>query len=403
MKYSLIILLIFVSGGIFAQSLADLANIDSTSKEESVATKVKTTEKQVRTENSKQDYAPAKNISKEITQEEFDSIFLKASQGDSNSQLALGVLYARGVNPVTPNGELALEWLMKSAKQGNVVAMTYIGAIYSEGKLVKRDIQNAIYWRELAAEKGSAADKYALANAFIYGYMLPANKQKALLWLTKAGEAGHIDAINQLISIYTNNGDKQNVKRWKTEKSYAQIKLAQAGNVAAMYEAYRLYVGGKGGVFRSIPKAIYWLKKASDAGHIQAIETLAMMYINGKYLAKDFSKGIVMLEKLAENNSNYAVKVSNLYGENSDNQDLKKAGFWLDKASRNLTGPAKLHLIWKLWAGSGVVKDTKKASVFCDEMISTLKSDSHKKIIQKIKSDIDSGKSAPEKYSDLFK
>ena len=148
MKYSLIILLIFVSGGIFAQSLADLANIDSTSKEESVATKVKTTEKQVRTENSKQDYAPAKNISKEITQEEFDSIFLKASQGDSNSQLALGVLYARGVNPVTPNGELALEWLMKSAKQGNVVAMTYIGAIYSEGKLVKRYIQNAIFWRE---------------------------------------------------------------------------------------------------------------------------------------------------------------------------------------------------------------------------------------------------------------
>ncbi|MBO5255022.1 MAG: sel1 repeat family protein [Opitutales bacterium] len=403
MKYSLIILLIFIFAEVFAQSLADLANTDATSKDDEVATKAKTTAKQVSTENRKQGSVPAKNISKEISQEEFDSIFLKASQGDSNSQLALGVLYARGVKPTNPNGELALEWLLKSAKQGNLAAMTYMGAIYSEGKLVKRDIQKAIYWRELAAEKGSAADKYALANAFIYGYMLPADKQKAFLWLTKAGEAGHIDAINQLISIYTNNGDKQNVKRWKTEKSYAQIKLAQSGNVVAMYEAYRLYVGGKGGVFRSIPKAIYWLKKASDAGHIHAVETLAMMYINGKYLAKDFSKGITMLEKLAEKDSNYAVKVSNLYGENGENQDLKKAGLWLDKASKKLTGIAKLHIVWKLWAGSGVVKDTKKASVYCDEIISTLKSDSHKKIIQKIKSDIDSGKIAPEKYSDLFK
>ena len=397
MKHILFIVSILACSSLFGQSLGDIFGVGTSSKEQA---------KPQQSEVVKQSKGKAKmpkHISKEISQEEFDSIFMKASQGNDSAQLALGVLYARGVKPVVVNPELALEWLMKSANNGNLAAMTYIGAIYSEGKLVKRDINKAIYWREMAAEKGSAADKYALANAFIYGYMLPADKQKAFYWLTKAGEAGDIRAIDQLISIYTNNNDTQNVKRWKTEKSYAQIKLAQTGNVPAMYEAYRLYMTGKGGVYKSIPKAIFWLTKASDSGHIQAIETLANMYIQGRYVGKDFAKGISLLEKLANNDAMYAMKISSIYGENGENQDLQKAEQWLDKAAEKLTNINKLHLIWKLWAGSGVVKNQKKASKYCADMINETKGENQKQYLSQIKADIDSGKPAPKSFSELCK
>ncbi len=345
----------------------------------------------------------AKNVAKnasassdENAQEKFDTIFLKASQGDANAQLALGVLYARGVKPVSPNAQLALEWLEKSAKQGNVAAMNYIGVIYGDGKLIKQDFSKAIYWRELAAEKGSPADKFALANSFIYGYMLPANQEKALLWLQKAGEAGHMDAINQLVSIYSNRGDKQQAKHWKNQRSFAQISSARAGDASAMYEVYRKYISGKGGLSKSIPKGLYWLRKAANAGHILAMDTLAMMYVNGRYIERDFNKGIAMLEKLADRNPAYALKISALYSEDADNSDLSKAEQWLDTAAKNLGGVDKIRIIWKFWAGFGVKKNPQKAIAYCDEMLKSENEKNTKDIVEKIKADILANKDAPE-------
>ncbi len=383
---------IFVSIALLGQSLGELAGAVSETKnigqKEVVAM-------------PKQNQSSTKKVSGEVSQEEFDSIFLRASQGDANAQLALGVLYARGVKPVSPNAELALQWLEKSAKQGNVAAMNYMGVIYGDGKLIKRDIQKAIYWRELAAEKGTAADKFALANSFIYGYMLPANQQKALYWLTKSGEAGHIDAINQLVSIYSNRGDKQQATYWKHQRSYAQIKAAQAGDVSAMYEVYRKYISGKGGLYKSVPKGIFWLEKAANAEHIQAMDTLAMMYINGRYVERDFKKGISILERIAEKNPSYAMKISTIYSEDLDNRDLQKAQQWLDIAAKNLGGINKIHLIWKLWAGAGVEKNLKKASAYCNEMITSPTEVNVKDFVAKMKRDIDSAKQAPKTFSEL--
>ena len=211
----------------------------------------------------------------------------------------MGVFYARGIPPVSPDAATALEWLEKSAKQGNAAAMNYIGVIYGEGKLVKRDMPKAVYWRELAAQHGAAAEKFAVANSFIYGYMLPVDLNKALYWLEQAGEAGHIDAINQLISIYTNKGDKQSADKWKTRRTYAELKRAQDGDAAAMYEAYRKYIGGKGGLFKSMPKAVYWLARSAEAGYMPAVETLAMLHIRGRYVERDFKKGVEMLALVA--------------------------------------------------------------------------------------------------------
>ena len=341
--------------------------------------------------------------SKGNPQNNFDAIFLKASQGDASAQFALGSIYLAGTPDVQANPELALEWIEKSAKQGNIPAMNTLGAIYGQGKFVKRDFTKAVYWRELAAEKGSATDKFALANAYLFGYMLPADNAKAGYWFTKSAEGGHICAIEKMISVSKARGDKSQERHWKTQLSYAQIKEAEKGNVNLMFEVYKKYIGGKGGLFRSIPKAIYWLRRAAEGGHIQAINTLALFYINGKYVGKDFQKGISMLELLGKVDANYAERIAILYATTPEHKDMQKAMQWLDKSASMMDNMNKIHLVWRLWSGIVFPKDTAKALSYCDEILAKEKSESVRKITEKIRTQIQSGAEAPKNFGELYK
>ena len=386
MKNVFTILVLFVCGTCLAQTLGDIASGD----------------------DKKSQQAPQANSQpqKEKTQseqEKFDEIFLKASRGDATAQFMLGSIYIAGTPTVQANTELALEWLEKSAKQGNVSAMNTLGAIYGQGKFVKRDLSKAVYWRELAAEKGSAIDKFMLANAYLFGYMLPVDNAKAGYWFTKSAEAGHIGAIEKMISVSSTRNDKQQRKYWQTQLSYAQIKEAEKGDVNLMYEVYKKYIGGKGGLYRSIPKAVYWLRRAADGGHVMAINTLATMYINGKYVGKDFQKGISLLELLAKVDPIYAERISILYATNPENKDMQKSAQWLDIAASKMDGMSKMHLAWRLWRGSIFPKDTAKAIKFCDEILAKEKSESVRRIVEKMKTQIHQGLEAPEDFGNLYK
>ena len=386
MKNVFTILVLFVCGTCLAQTLGDIASGD----------------------DKKSQQAPQANSQpqKEKTQseqEKFDEIFLKASRGDATAQFMLGSIYIAGTPTVQANTELALEWLEKSAKQGNVSAMNTLGAIYGQGKFVKRDLSKAVYWRELAAEKGSATDKFMLANAYLFGYMLPVDNAKAGYWFTKSAEAGHIGAIEKMISVSSTRNDKQQRKYWQTQLSYAQIKEAEKGDVNLMYEVYKKYIGGKGGLYRSIPRAVYWLRRAAEGGHVMAINTLATMYINGKYVGKDFQKGISLLELLAKVDPIYAERISILYATNPENKDMQKSAQWLDIAASKMDGMSKMHLAWRLWRGAIFPKDTIKAIKYCDEILAKEKSESVRRIVEKMKTQIHQGLEAPEDFGNLYK
>ena len=386
MKNVFTILVLFVCGTCLAQTLGDIASGD----------------------DKKSQQAPQANSQpqKEKTQseqEKFDEIFLKASRGDATAQFMLGSIYIAGTPTVQANTELALEWLEKSAKQGNVSAMNTLGAIYGQGKFVKRDLSKAVYWRELAAEKGSATDKFMLANAYLFGYMLPVDNAKAGYWFTKSAEAGHIGAIEKMISVSSTRNDKQQRKYWQTQLSYAQIKEAEKGDVNLMYEVYKKYIGGKGGLYRSIPRAVYWLRRAAEGGHVMAINTLATMYINGKYVGKDFQKGISLLELLAKVDPIYAERISILYATNPENKDMQKSAQWLDIAASKMDGMSKMHLAWRLWRGAIFPKDTIKAIKYCDEILAKEKSESVRRIVEKMKTQIHQGLEAPEDFGKLYK
>ena len=144
----------------------------------------------------------------------------KAASGDANALFALGTYYAKGENGAEKNPQKAIGLLTKAAEANIPAAQAYLGYLYGEGKLVERNMDLAVYWRELAAANGKAEDKWVLGNAFLYGFFLPKNQVKALFWISQAAEEGDGRAILKLIEIYKNLKkilNKVCQKKWKID------------------------------------------------------------------------------------------------------------------------------------------------------------------------------------------
>lgn len=299
--------------------------------------------------------------------ESLDSIISKASAGDANAQLALGSYYARGERGLPADAAKAVEWLEKSANGGEKAAMAYLGYIYGEGKLVKRDMQKAVKWREAAAKIGDANDKWSLGNAFLYGFLVPKDQMKALHWITLSAEEGNADAVVKLIEIHTNLKNGAELEKWNTVFAKMQLDAANKGNAVAMVAVADKLMSGNKGLPRNRIQAIYWYKKAADAGNAEAIDKVAKMYAKGRFLPKNPEKAQEYFEKLANTDPSYCFKISAFYGEGKDGfpQDETKSLEWYARGAQNSDVTTKMYLIFKYWKAG----DTKNAVKWCNDVI----------------------------------
>ena len=241
---------------------------------------------------------------------DIEKIRAKADSGDAQSQLALGVLYASGQGGVEKNPALALEYVKAAAESGFAPAQTFLGCAYAEGKIVPRDMNAAVRWRELGAKNGSPADKWSLGNAFLYGYLVPKDQIKAVYWITQSANEGHAESILKLVEIYKNLERPEDEKMWARKYAQLEIAAAQKGNVGAMTSVASQYMSGKGGLERNRAQAIYWYKKAADLGGREAMEKIAQMYAKGRFLPKNPEKAQFYFEKLAAEDNAYCLKIS---------------------------------------------------------------------------------------------
>ena len=63
---------------------------------------------------------------------------------------------------VDEDPQQAVEWFMKSARQGDPEAQYALGVCYNEGLGVERDVDEAREWYARAAEQGNSNAKKAL-------------------------------------------------------------------------------------------------------------------------------------------------------------------------------------------------------------------------------------------------
>jgi type II secretory pathway pseudopilin PulG len=126
-------------------------------------------------------YSQSKAEKKELA-----ALYQKASDGDADSQLELGIRYLLGRGVAMEDSVQARDWFVKSADQGNATARFWLGEMYSTGWGIPEDKARAAIWYRKAADQGLATAQYALGNMYETGTGVPLNHREAVTWIRKA-------------------------------------------------------------------------------------------------------------------------------------------------------------------------------------------------------------------------
>lgn len=120
-----------------------------------------------------------------------------ADAGNAPAQMHIGLLYYLGQG-VPENERVAVDWLTKSAGQGNLDAMYHLGNVYVFGndaaKFTAEPDVEAAKWYFEAGRAGHRDAQYALGLLFLAGKGVVQSRELAVEWIRKAAERGHPEA-----------------------------------------------------------------------------------------------------------------------------------------------------------------------------------------------------------------
>jgi TPR repeat protein len=160
-----------------------------------------------------------------------EEVRARAEAGDAEAQIELGDLYSVG-RSVEQDHDQALEWYRAAAAQGAVEAEFSIGLAYAQGQGVEQDLDEAIEWYRKAAAGGSARAQLNLGALYDLGQGVEQDYATALEWYRKAADAGLGMAHYNIGVLYANgNGVPQDCEEavvWFTRAAWAGY--AGAGN-----------------------------------------------------------------------------------------------------------------------------------------------------------------------------
>jgi len=151
------------------------------------------------------------------------------------------------------------------------------------------------------ASRGNGDAMLELGERLIQGQGVATNVDEGLKWLTKAADAGKMEAWYDLGFVYSNgliDGKPNIVEAMK----YFQ-KGDDLGNADCQTSMGLLYQAGEkipGGVKADPAQAAGWYRKAAEQNHTEAIQHLAMLYMTGQGVVADPAEAAKWLRKGAE-------------------------------------------------------------------------------------------------------
>ena len=207
-----------------------------------------------------------------------------AEDGDMNALAALGMLHAEGIG-CEKNLVLAIEYLERSAAQGNPRAYFLLGNLFTAGKTFDADVERALSNYRIAAEKGIAEAYETMGDIFSDGRLMTRNLAHAIELYEKAAEGGLVTARKK--------ADDMKARRetfFRVAKEAEYLDPAQCFRNCAIATAMgyppairllaRLYENGKG-TKMDRQRAFVWYKTAVESGDKHAAYDLGRCYAYG--------------------------------------------------------------------------------------------------------------------------
>ncbi len=161
-------------------------------------------------------------------------------KGDIEALAFLGHEYSLGVI-VPKNNAKAFDYANQAAQRNNAQGVMLLARFYFEGIGVKKDIKKGLDWVQRAVQLGDADGLSFYGMKLFYGdEYVRKDEALGLAYLTKAAKLEQKNAINELITIYSQNSqylDKEKALFWKkqvAEKMYV-TDMNYLGNIGIGY------------------------------------------------------------------------------------------------------------------------------------------------------------------------
>jgi len=229
-----------------------------------------------------------RNLSKEKISK-LDSITAHAEKGDSAAQMMLGTMYFFG-DGAPHDVEKGLEWLQKSAMEGNdAYAQFLMGVFYGSDDVpgVQQDKEQARQWLQKAINQGFSKASEALKDL---NDNTPPPSMDAL---TASAENG--DAKAQFTLAYHYLQGSNGLERSRNNFAKWISKSAEGGNDRAQFilgmkllEAHRLNDG------------LIWLQRAATQKNMDAQYRLGVLHVVSAHPQARMGTGLGLLHEAAE-------------------------------------------------------------------------------------------------------
>lgn len=178
------------------------------------------------------------------------------------------------------------------AKNGDAKAMTLLGELYAKGQGVGRDDQKAAEWYKLAADRGDREALFALGTFRLDGRAGPRDRAEAMRLFMQAAKLGHAGAAyNVGLANLEPQGDI------KLAAEYLAI-ASKAGLPEAQYALALMFKEGRG-VAKDPREAMRLMQQAARADYPDAMVEFAIAQFNGTDTPRDEAAAIALLRRAA--------------------------------------------------------------------------------------------------------
>lgn len=171
------------------------------------------------------------------------------------------------------------------------------------------------------------------------------------------------------ISVSANTADWGMVQQFEKKD-----KLANQGNIQAMYDLGKLYERGRG-TNVNLSSATKWYQSAADAGNTSAQARLGILYFEGRGVKQNYKIALTLLSSAAKYNQPTAqFQLANMYELGTGvTQSLKKSIMWYKKADQNghYLANAKVIRLQKSLKNKSNVNPTTTSSIAKDKNASS--------------------------------
>ena len=285
--------------------------------------------------------------------------WLKKSAADGNitAQNELCLIYYEAplyLESMPSDGKTA-QWFRRKADHGLPWAQNILGEIYYEGLGIAKDENEALRWWMASAEKGNSYGMVNVANAKCRDGGDQPDYEGAVKWYRQAADLGFAEAQLSLAELYWNG---QGVEKDDAEAARLLRQAAEQGEVVAQSSLAYLYLEGQG-VKKNDAAAAKWYRKAAEQGDADAQLQLGMMYVEGSGLTANDTEAVKWIRRAAEQGDCIAQRCLGVMYDDGRGvaSNITEAARWYLKAAKQGDVHAQ-YILGALYAeGRGVTQN----------------------------------------------